>query len=167
MIKYYNLYGRIGKLGNKYTSEAEKIHWMEPSSTNEVLSYEELRSYLLSLSLPDFMTEVVKIFKEDGIWCDALSLCLGLKEKGDFMEGELTFPESKIYCRIIPAEHPHSNNVGELGLEIIEPIPEFLGLNTIEESARYQVDEFYDLELSLSRNSERKITSLSLKHVRN
>lgn len=154
-------------MGNKYTNEAEKMNWMEPNSIDKVLSYEELKSYLLNLSLPDFMNEIIKIFKEDGIWFDVLSLCLDLKKKGDFMEGELTFPESKIYCRIMREEPPHIKNVGELELKIIEPIPEFLGLNIIDESAKYLVDEFYYLELNLSRNSERKISSLNLKHIRN
>ena len=167
MIKYYKLYGRIGKLGNKYTKEAEKMHWMEPNSINKVLSYDEIESYFLNLSLSDFIKEIIQIFKEDGIWYEGLSLCLGLKENEDCKEGELNFQGSKINCKVKPEEHPHSRNVGELAIEMIKPFAELLGLSEIEESTKYKVDEFYDLELNLSRNSERKVTSLNLKHIRN
>ena len=166
MIKYYKLYGRIGQLGNKYTNEAEKMHWMEPNSVNKVLSYEELKSFLLNLPLPDFINEIIKIFKENGIWYDALSLCLGLEKNGDYMEGELNFKESKINCRIIPEEHPHNNNVGELAIQIINPFSELFISNSMKESAKYQVDQFYDLELKISRNKEKKITTLNLKHIK-
>lgn len=166
MIKYYKLFGRIGKLGDKYTNEARKMHWIEPNSVNKVLSFEELKAFLLNLSLPDFLNEIINIFKEDGIWYDVLSTCLELENNGDYMQGELGFKESRIICKIIPEEHPHSNNVGELTVEIKNPFSELLESKSMIESARYQVDEFYDLELNINRNTERKIASLNLKHIK-
>ena len=167
MIKYYKLYGRIGKLGNKYTNEAENMHWMDANDSTNVFSFEEIKSYLLSLSLSDFITELIKIFKEDGLWHEALSLCLGLKDNGEFKEGELDFQESKICCKIIPEEHPHSSNVATLEVEIFDPYPQLLEINELKERTKYKVDDLYDFELNLNRNSEGDIMSLSLNHIKN
>ncbi len=157
MIRYYKLYRRVGRLGSKYADEAT-MDWME--SEPKVWSIDKIRVYLLELTLTDFISEWIKIFKEDTLDYIMLIECLNFHRDVVCSNGKLMISKNLVYLTIKADEEIDNIQVKKM---IIEVSSNHNKLDAFK-SQVIKVDEYYFLEITKTYDAISNKIQLTLEH---
>ncbi len=160
MIKYYNLYRRLGRVDGKYAHEAT-MDWMNPNY--KVLSFDQINSFLLNLTFPNFVFQLIEIFKEDTISFEGLALCLKLEMEDTKAKGVLVFSDLTIQCEVLPDEQVRNTQVKEFTMKILQPAV-FSEFQSMQNSTSFVLDEDYRLDIALKKGNDDVISAIILKH---
>lgn len=157
MIKYYNLYRRIGVLDGKNAHEAT-MDWMD--SEPKVWTLDQVSNHLLSLSPQGFMNELIQIFRESTLDYENLVKCFNLDKSIGHSSGKLHISKNKININIEPDKK--TNNIQIKKLVVESSGNDF----RILKSMVFRVDQWYQLEVEKTYDSILNKSQLILKHIK-